>query len=192
MGKGRKKKPKSLKRGALPTAALLEEAFFKYVLNPKPGVCPVRGCTQASHQNRSLCARHNMQRWRAQHPDTAGFHTLRTHARARDLAFTITFEEYCEAIAAFRSTGPELRNGDRISVDRIDPRRGYVPGNIQAMTLRENVIKGLRFRYSREGRYWASLEEAQRAEFRQSEDADIDLSETIPDDDWEPDSDLPF
>ena len=36
-----------------------------------------------------------------------------------------------------------LKVGDRLSVDRIDPRRGYVRGNMRVIALSLNVAKGV-------------------------------------------------
>ena len=156
-------------KGPTPTKKLLEEGFFRYVKNLVPGRCPVYRCINASQKDKALCHRHHMQRWRAQHPDAAGYHCLRTHAKTRGLAFTITFEDYLDVMGYYEHTKPVLNYGEHISVDRKDPRRGYIPGNIQAMTVSENTAKSRKFLYTEEGRYWSSLDEAEKAKFRGSE-----------------------
>ena len=146
--------------GPVPTQKLLDEGFFRYVKYPVPGRCPVFRCTHVSRGDRSLCCRHAMQRWRAAHPDTAGFHALRSHAVARGIKFTLVLEDYTEVIDAYEHTKPVLYYRDTLSIDRIDPRKGYEPGNIQGMTVSENASKGNRLRHTPEGRYYQAMAEA--------------------------------
>lgn len=71
----------------------------------------------------------------------AAYATLRDHARARLIPFTITFEYFeqfavqCEYVS---KTGPFAQC---LTVDRIENRLGYEPGNIQPLTRSRNSEK---------------------------------------------------
>ncbi len=161
-----------MRHKALPSKRLLEEAFFAYVRNPIPGICPVRFCTRSSKSDRSLCHRHHAIKYRAEHPEWAAYKTLRDNAKTRGIVFTITFEQFMDVAKdfPFHKQKPKLFK-DYLSIDRIEARRGYEPGNIQALTVSENAIKGNRLRYTPEGRYWqAKAEEAEEAALKAEED----------------------
>jgi len=152
--------------GSRLSKALLDEGFYRYVKNPKRGRCPVFGCTNNSKPDRSLCSRHHTLRFARQHPDKSYYANLKRHAKARGKVFTITFEEFMAVAKDFDWEQYKLEHGKRMSIDRIDVTRGYEAGNIQAMTVSENVVKQHRMDYSPEGLYWQG-----KAEERQALDA---------------------
>jgi hypothetical protein len=81
------------------------------------------------------------------HPAQAYLNRLRCHARSRGIAFTLTLEELLEVCKDFNFQQYDTPQGDRLSVDRIDARLGYMRGNIQVMTVRENTVKQRRHDY---------------------------------------------
>lgn len=123
-------------------------------------VCTVEGCGRprawvqrknAASSLRSVCWRHHEERRRNQDPALFDFRHLRKSARRRGLEFTLTleqFREFCRATGFDAPRKPGPRTGDSLSIDRIDPSRGYVPGNIQVLTLAENAAKGVEDRKS--------------------------------------------
>ena len=71
----------------------------------------------------------------------AAYSTLRDHARARGIAFTITFadfEQFARESDYLERTGPFAAC---LTVDRIDNLIGYVPGNLQPLTRAANSEK---------------------------------------------------
>lgn len=91
------------------------------------------------------------QRYRREHLETQMWHSAKHRAAAKDIPFTITQEDiltiWTDTCPVF---GYELRpnqaggrNSDRgsQSLDRIDNRKGYVPGNIQILSQRANAMK---------------------------------------------------
>lgn len=134
-------------------AKLEAEGLFRLKEKPGPGFCCVAGCKRKHGPEKRygklcLCPAHYMQRWRTLNSRKAGFATLRDHAKARKLPFTIGFDYYLgfmDAAACF-DTGAESR-GDIVTIDRKDPSRGYEPGNLQVLTLSDNVAKGNRERF---------------------------------------------
>lgn len=85
-----------------------------------------------------------MRAWRAAQPLRAAFATLRDHARARGIEFVITFEDFerfARETEYVERTGPFAQC---LTVDRIENDRGYVPGNIQALTRAKNAEKRMK------------------------------------------------
>lgn len=69
------------------------------------------------------------------------FARLRDHAAERGIEFTISFEEF-ERFAT--ETNYVTRTGNEresLTVDRKDNLKGYIPGNIRALTRAENTAK---------------------------------------------------
>lgn len=82
------------------------------------------------------------------HPERSMFYRSRQRARKEGLEFTITIEDiiipdYCPYL------GCELTNiqgkgriWTNASLDRIDSSKGYIPSNIQVISMRANLMKG--------------------------------------------------
>lgn len=105
----------------------------------KPRKCP---CGALARHQRTLCQTCRTRQWRANQPITAAYDNLRSHARARGKAFALTLAEFRRFCL---ETGYHLRKGVEaydLTIDRIDPRRGYEPGNIQAVSQSFNARKG--------------------------------------------------
>ena len=69
------------------------------------------------------------------------------NARVRGVAFSLKLSdlyplpEFCPALGIrinYNATGPQ---DDALSIDRLDPNQGYVPGNIALVSMRANRIK---------------------------------------------------
>lgn len=94
--------------------------------------------TNVRATGRRECWRCSHKRWAERHPRTAGFWALKSSARKRGISFTLTREEFdlfCDATSwdYLKGTGP-----DDLTVDRIDPRRGYSFDNIRAISHAQN------------------------------------------------------
>ena len=66
---------------------------------------------------------------------------LRSNAHRRGKDFTITkedFKEFCEETNYLELKG---RTKNSASIDRIDPSKGYIKGNLQVLTLGQNSAK---------------------------------------------------
>lgn len=95
--------------------------------------------------------------YKLKNPEKYLFWTAKTRARKRDLEFTIQFEDivipkFCpvlgiELVFDPGRLGHEGRNGggapspNAPSVDRIDPTKGYIPGNVRVISWRANSLK---------------------------------------------------
>jgi hypothetical protein len=84
------------------------------------------------------CSRCRSRRWKEKFPLHYSFKNLRVRAKQRGKTFTLTREFYVEF--ALKTDYHKLKGKTSLSlsIDRIDNRRGYEPGNIRAITLREN------------------------------------------------------
>lgn len=106
------------------------------------GMCPVRFCRNHSRPDGRLCGTHHTAAWRKRNPTKAALQTLRTHAKARKLAFDIPFEafkELCERTGYVEGKGSRPEN---LAIDRIRNWEGYVMGNIRVTTVAINGSKG--------------------------------------------------
>jgi len=122
----------------------LSEGLFTLKQNPGKGLCMVKGCRKdAHHRKQGLCHAHWQYRWRMQSPKRSAYSTLRDHAKARGLAFTISYDYFLGVTDAL---GYWLGDGVP-TIDRVKPELGYEPGNIAVLSLSENVSKGNRERH---------------------------------------------
>lgn len=100
-----------------------------------------RGRVPSRSRHSDKCDKCRREIYKNKHPLKEAFGSLRRHARARGKDFTLTFEQF-KAFA--EKTDYMKRKGKTslsLSIDRIDNSKGYAPGNIQAITLRENTRK---------------------------------------------------
>lgn len=70
-------------------------------------------------------------------PEWAQWYNKRRNAKLRRVLFDITYQQYCTLL--------ETRPTPTHVLDRIDPTRGYIIGNIQWLTPHENNFKGATF-----------------------------------------------
>lgn len=128
-----------------PSKALISEGFFEFKKNSSEGLCWVKGCSRLSRADRCLCHMHEMRRWRAKNKKTADYCTLRDHSRARGIPFQITLDYWRGLTDAFGFY--EAHEDVVLTIDRINPMRGYVEGNIRVVTVSVNVYKSHKERY---------------------------------------------
>jgi hypothetical protein len=126
------------------------EGMFRLKNDPGPGLCVVFGCRkrhvpEARGGKLHLCARHYQYRWRKLNPKQAAFASLRDHAAARKIPFTLTFAHFIEVTTAagYWEQG-ENEFKDCLSIDRIRAGLGYEVGNIQVLTVSQNAAKSHR------------------------------------------------
>ncbi len=85
---------------------------------------------------------HDHRAWRIRNPIRAAFATLRDHSVGRKLEFSLPFEDFsllCIETGYIEGKG---QSPNDLSIDRIDFRKGYVPGNIRVTTVSINSTKG--------------------------------------------------
>lgn len=129
-----------------PSQALIDEGFFEFKKRASDGMCWVKGCTNSSRPDRSLCHKHEMRRWRAKNKKVADYCNLREHAKARKIKFKITLDYWRGLVDAFGYY--DVRDSDVVlTIDRVDPVKGYVEGNLRVVTVNVNCYKSNRERY---------------------------------------------
>jgi hypothetical protein len=90
-------------------------------------------------------------KWRRANPDSQMLASARIRARRAGVPCTITrrdiqnvWRERCPAFGytlEFNHDGSHAHSRNGFSLDRIDPAKGYVPGNIQILSQRANAMK---------------------------------------------------
>lgn len=72
----------------------------------------------------------------------AAYQTLKYNATRRGLPFTITYKDFEKFALKTKLMTNRGRGKESYTVDRIDGQLGYVPGNLQVLTLSDNGYKG--------------------------------------------------
>jgi hypothetical protein len=107
----------------------------------RAGRCITPFCRRKASPIGPRCRTCYQRRWRAANPIAYAFDNLRTHARTRGKSFRLTIAQFTAFCLA---TGYHFRSGterDCLTVDRIDPARGYEIDNIRAITHAENSAR---------------------------------------------------
>lgn len=100
---------------------------------------------------RKGCHRCSKQAWRKANPMRAAFNACRDKARQRKskrwpdgIPWEITFAAFIIFAAKTRYLTQKGNESGSLTIDRIDHTKGYVPGNLRAITRIENVEKQCR------------------------------------------------
>lgn len=114
----------------------------------------VRGCSKhKGHAKRSSCRacnaaymRRYLRRKRRERPEWALFERAKERARRRGLPFDLSprdvlLPSVCPVLGVTLRIGAR-RSSSSPSLDRIDPRLGYVAGNVRVISDRANKLKG--------------------------------------------------
>lgn len=115
----------------------LKAATAKRQKLPRPCLTPE--CENLSRPGRRYC---NTCRNRLyDDPMRRMFRNLKSSAARRGKVFTLTLEDFrVLAVESGYDVG-RGRHSDDLHIDRIDPDKGYEPGNVQVITARENILK---------------------------------------------------
>lgn len=106
-------------------------------------VCIRFACCRQPRKGRRVCDTCDSREKFARNPLLRFFHNLKTHAKARGKKFALTWEWFRD-FAERHDLRREIygRGRGMKTIDRIDHRRGYEPGNLQILTGSENAAKG--------------------------------------------------
>lgn len=98
-------------------------------------------CRERQAGRKSIrCSKCSMKQWRQDHPLEARFAWVKQCAIKRQIPFKLTIEQFsafCDETGYLTSVGV---NG--MSIDRIDPDKGYEVGNIRILPYQENCRLG--------------------------------------------------
>ena len=138
--------------------------MFEFTENPQEGKCKVKYCGKEPKRIKGgLCEKHSKQLWRHNNPKKYAYNNLKDSARQRKLEFKMSFDYFrglADSLGYFDKVCQE--RGEIATIDRVDATKGYVEGNLQVISLSENVIKGNKERYLPE--YVQALMERKRLE----------------------------
>ena len=115
---------------------------FKISNNKPKDICVAYRCLNKRKTKDRFCSKHRHRYKKENNQIAHVFDKLRSNAIRRDKKFTLTLTQF-KAFCA--DTGYlELRGRGRsdMSIDRIDPLKGYEEGNIRMITNFENAFKG--------------------------------------------------
>lgn len=112
------------------------------IINSKPkDICVAHRCKNKKADRDRFCHKHRKRYQKETNPISYHYNMLRSNARRRGKEFTITkedFAEFCEETNYLELKG---KSKDSASIDRIDPSKGYIKGNLQILTLGQNSAK---------------------------------------------------
>ena len=85
-------------------------------------------------------------RWRKRRPDIVAFQQVKHRAKKNNIEFSITLEDLpcpprCPVLDILLIRGKEGSYFNNPSVDRIDPKKGYIKGNVRIISQRANQLK---------------------------------------------------
>jgi hypothetical protein len=105
--------------------------------------CGTKNCRRDSN-GRQFCSTCRSRKSRAKDIIKHAYNNKKSDAKRRGIPFTITlayFRRFCYRYKFVKNMG---RTAHSYSVDRKKNHLGYIPGNIQALTISQNASKGTR------------------------------------------------
>jgi len=107
----------------------------------RTGLCITRYCRNPRAKNRgSFCSKCMMRVWRACNPMKARLAALRRRAQVKGIPYNLDLE-WLDGFLTSNGYDPKLHH-----IDRISALGGYTKGNLQLLTIAENIAKGNRER----------------------------------------------
>ena len=100
--------------------------------------CASPGCRNAARHHRTLCNTCRARKWDDAHPFAQVCRNLKKSAKKRGIFFDLRPEDLASLPAMAIYGG---WSSAALTIDRIEPAKGYVPGNLQVITRRENAMK---------------------------------------------------
>lgn len=104
--------------------------------------CTTKRCTNRARAGGKTCDKCRMRKYRENNPVRSAYQTLKDHAAARNVEFSISFEYFTRFVKKYKYIQNKGLSKDSYTVERIDPRIGYVEGNLKVLTRSENSRKG--------------------------------------------------
>lgn len=91
-------------------------------------------------------AAESQSRWREANPESWMWQVAKQRAKTQGIAFEITKADviipaFCPILGIPLSKGDGVTHANSPSLDKIVPELGYVPGNVQVISLRANAMK---------------------------------------------------
>jgi len=116
--------------------------MFKIARHKSKAFCPAYRCRNARGNKKRFCPRHHHAHQAAVNPIGYTYSLLKQNAKRRGKVFALTigqFKDFCDKENYLALKG---RSGKSLSIDCIINAKGYVAGNIRAITVSANSKKG--------------------------------------------------
>ena len=107
----------------------------------RKGLCIERFCRNESAEKRRICYRCKARKYKARHPIKHLFNIKKQRAKERGHKWDLTCQEFEEFVLRTGYMDRRGRGRNGMSIDRIDPDKGYTIDNIQTLTVSENSKK---------------------------------------------------
>jgi hypothetical protein len=107
----------------------------------KSKICATKGCGNKTRDYNSLCETCRSREKRKKNPVGYFFNLLRCNAKRRGIEFVLTvdeFRDFCREVDYIKNKGTKTTS---LTIDRIDPTKGYRIDNIQAIPKSLNCKK---------------------------------------------------
>ena len=120
---------------------------------PREGFCHVKFCRNKTCRNtkvrkdgspiyHKMCGKCQSRREKQRNPIRYFYRRLRNRAKERGHYFGLTLEEWTKFVTEHDLLAKRGKTATSLSVDRHDPRIGYVYSNLRVLTLSKNSSKG--------------------------------------------------
>lgn len=103
--------------------------------------CATPYCCNDKRTGHGFCHKCVARRFRATHPETYSYNTLKQNAKRRGHAFVLTLDEFIKFCGETNYLALKGKTKNSASIDRKIPHLGYVYGNLQILSLSENTKK---------------------------------------------------
>jgi hypothetical protein len=110
-------------------------------MSKKPNSMKSCACGNEVRKGGTKCEVCHKKDWRERNPIKQVFNNLKSNAKTSGVGFFLTFEEFARFIVDTEYMTRRGKNPDSLSIDRMNPKLGYRDGNLQILTLSDNVKK---------------------------------------------------
>ena len=104
----------------------------------RDGICKHWGCTRIAREGARDCETCHSRKAEIKNPRRRAYRSLKSSAKRRGIDFSLTYDEFVEFDKQTGYVASKGQSAECLSVDRIDPTKGYEVGNIRALTWIEN------------------------------------------------------
>lgn len=104
----------------------------------REGTCKHWGCTRPARNNAKDCNTCKSRKADIRNPARRAFRMVKDSARKRGIPFNLSFDEFKEFDRQTGYVESRGQSAECLSIDRINPEKGYEVGNIRAMNWLEN------------------------------------------------------
>jgi len=135
--------------------------------------CATPYCRKQASKPHLVCHSCRAESWKRSKPFSYHYNAFRNNARRRGKDFAITLEQYTEFAIQHGLIDSSGNKRSNLSIDRVDPTRGYHLDNIQVLTISENTRKRFVDYYASQAHEMCDEERAYHERQRQQLQADI-------------------